>query len=182
LHARFRCPRAVAAAAKYAAAEIHRMRSIQPEGGFVAVAGRPAEDGSTRSDVRLVSNSGPRFKVIENPGFVRPTAVSRIGHVVGASETLSAVARAYGLAVEQVRTWNALGEGDDVHAGQRLVLYVDRTLGGSRADGVFVAAEGFTPATEGADAADQWVDVPLTDFGTFVVPASTPRPATTPAN
>lgn len=56
---------------------------------------------------------------------------SRVTHVVRPGETLSAIARRYGVAVALVREWNGL-QGDGIRAGQRLTVYAGRSAAAPR--------------------------------------------------
>ncbi|MBI2185676.1 MAG: LysM peptidoglycan-binding domain-containing protein [Acidobacteria bacterium] len=63
-------------------------------------------------------------------GIVAPTAAeaqtaARVTHVVRSGDTLSAIARRYGVSVAAVKEWNDL-QGNGIRAGQRLTVYTTR--------------------------------------------------------
>jgi len=58
------------------------------------------------------------------------STASRVTHVVRSGETLSAIARRYGVSVAAVKEWNGL-QGSGIRAGQRLSVYTTRTAAGA---------------------------------------------------
>jgi len=58
------------------------------------------------------------------------TTASRVTHVVRSGDTLSAIARRYGVSVAAVKEWNGL-QGNGIRAGQRLAVYTSRPAAGA---------------------------------------------------
>ncbi|MBI3049661.1 MAG: LysM peptidoglycan-binding domain-containing protein [Acidobacteria bacterium] len=89
--------------------------------------------GVTRGQTTPPRGPSERQPALTLPDPAAPSSspadrTSRLTHVVRSGETLSAIARRYGVAVASVREWNGL-QGNGIRAGQRLTVYA---RGGAR--------------------------------------------------
>lgn len=49
----------------------------------------------------------------------------QVEHLVRSGDSLSEIALRYGVTIQQIRTWNALGSSNLIRAGDRLKLWLD---------------------------------------------------------
>jgi len=87
--------------------------------------GLPVFRAWLRRNVRLISVLVVCASVGLPAAADAQTAPSRVTHVVRSGETLSTIARRYGVTVASVREWNGI-RGDTIRAGQRLAVYTAR--------------------------------------------------------
>ena len=98
--------------------------------GTAMVAGLPAVEAQTVP--RGPSEPQPPLTLPQSApaASAAPSAStpSRVTHVVRRGETLSGIARRYGVSVAAVKEWNGL-QGNAIRSGQRLAVYTTRSVG-----------------------------------------------------
>jgi D-alanyl-D-alanine endopeptidase (penicillin-binding protein 7) len=98
--------------------------------GALLLAGLP---GTTQAQTapRGPSEPPPPLTLPQSAASAATTvSPSRVTHVVRRGETLSAIARRYGVSVAAVKEWNGL-QGNSIRSGQRLAVYTTRPGAGA---------------------------------------------------